>query len=330
MTHEGQILSNDEIEQLFTAARTGLDLPGSKPEPAKQRRARRVREIDFSRPSKFSPEAQRRFERAHQAFCRAASTQLGGELRSVIEFEVIDLDQLSWSAAVSRIPQPSIYALVEAEPLGTTILLGIELPLMIRMIDKLLGGTGETKGTRSELTEIEAAIARRIFRTIVQPLSVVWEELLGLTLRVREIELKLTNVNLAPPSEPSLTMTVEVTTDGSSATMSLTIPYRSIEAAMEKVVSAGFGASAPDPKMRQKVQVAVSGASIDLRVEAAAVTLLLDDVLAMKPGDIVKLDTDAAAGVTVFAGTVPVHRARPGRSGSKRAIEIVDRARSIA
>lgn len=327
MSHDGQILSTEEIEQLFTAARTGVDMPGTKPEPAKARRARRVREVDFSRPSKFSPEAQRRFERAHQAFCRSASTQLGAELRSVIEFEVIDLDQLSWSAAIARVPQPSLYGLIEVEPLGTTIMVGIELPLVTRMIDRLLGGSGEQKGNRSELTEIEAAIARRLFRTIVSPLSVVWEELLGLTLSLREVELKLQNINLAPPSEPTLTMTLEATSDGSSETMSMTIPYRAIEAAMDRLSSATYGEGSIDPAMRERVQIAVSGAEIDLRIEAAAVTLLLDDVLAMKPGDIIKLDADATTGVTVYAGNVPVHHARPGRSGNRRAVEIVDRVR---
>jgi flagellar motor switch protein FliM len=281
-----------------------------------------VREVDFSRPSKFSPEAQRRFERAHQGFCRSASTQVGAELRSVIEFEVIDIDQLSWSAAVARVPQPSLYGLVETEPLGTTIMLGIELPLVLRMVDRLLGGAGDVKATRTEMTEIELAIARRLFRAIVAPLSVVWEELLGLTLNLREVELKLANINLAPPSEPTLTMTIEATSEGSSETMSMTIPYRSIEAAVDKLSSSSYGEGAIDQGVRDKVRVAVSAAEIDLRVEAAAVTLLLDDVLAMKPGDIVRLGTDANAGVTVFAGSVPVHRARPGRSGAKRAVEI--------
>jgi flagellar motor switch protein FliM len=192
----------------------------------------------------------------------------------------------------------------------------------LRRVDRLLGGAGDVKATRTEMTEIELAIARRLFRAIVAPLSVVWEELLGLTLNLREVELKLANINLAPPSEPTLTMTIEATSEGSSETMSMTIPYRSIEAAVDKLSSSSYGEGAIDQGVRDKVRVAVSAAEIDLRVEAAAVTLLLDDVLAMKPGDIVRLGTDANAGVTVFAGSVPVHRARPGRSGAKRAVEI--------
>jgi len=323
---DGQTLSPDEIEQMFDAARTGADLPTSKPDPAKGRRARRVREVDFSRPSKFSSEAQRRFERAHQAFCRAASTQLGAELRSGVELEVIDLDQLSWSAALARVPSPSLYALVEVEPVGTTILIGIELSLVLRMVDRMLGGNGESSGERTELTEIETAIARRIFRTLITPLSIVWEELLGLSLRLRDIEAKLVNINLAPASEPTLTMTIEATYEGASSTLSMTIPYRAIESAIDRLSSSTYGDGVVDPAVRQRVEIAVSAAEIDLRVEAAAVSLLLDEVLAIKVGDIIKLDTDAAAGVTVYAGSVPVHHARPGRSGAKRAVEILGAA----
>ena len=321
---DAPVLSGDRVEQPLDSARPGGDIVSGRTE-SKSRRARRVREIDFSRPSKFSPETQRRFERAHQTFCRAASTQLGAELRSVVELEVIDLDQLSFGAAVARIPQPSLYGLIETEPLGTTILLAIELPLVLRMIDRLFGGTGEIKAPRTELTEIEMAIARRLFRTVVAPLSVVWEELLGLTLHLREVEVKLANVNLAPSSEPTLTITIEATSGGSSETFAMAIPFRAIEAAEERLSASNYGEGMVDPQMRERVQHAVSAAEIDLRVEAAAVTLPLDDVLAFRPGDIVNLGVDATVGVIVYAGSVPVHRARPGRSGAKRAVEILDR-----
>jgi flagellar motor switch protein FliM len=49
----------------------------------------------------------------------------------------------------------------------------------------------------------------------------------------------------------------------------------------------------------------------------------IDQVLALKPGDLVRLDRQADAGVTVFADAVPVHRARPGRSRSRRAVQIL-------
>ena len=50
-------------------------------------------------------------------------------------------------------------------------------------------------------------------------------------------------------------------------------------------------------------------------------------MLALQPGDVLPLDAPADAGVTLFADKVPVHRAKPGRSGSRRAVQVTDRVR---
>ena len=63
--------------------------------------------------------------------------------------------------------------------------------------------------------------------------------------------------------------------------------------------------------------------SVDLRAEVGDTHLALDDVLALRPGDIVKLDAMAGDDAAVYADAVPVHRARAGRSGTRRAVQIL-------
>jgi flagellar motor switch protein FliM len=50
-------------------------------------------------------------------------------------------------------------------------------------------------------------------------------------------------------------------------------------------------------------------------------------VLALQPGDVLRLDARADEGVTLYAGAVPVpvRRAAPGRSGGRRAVQITER-----
>src|SRR3954463_14523085 len=81
-----------------------------------KRRARRLREIDFSRPTKFTQEQLRPIERAHEGFCRTTAMRLGGETRTEMELEVVDLAQLTWMAALSELPASSIYGIVKLEP----------------------------------------------------------------------------------------------------------------------------------------------------------------------------------------------------------------------
>jgi flagellar motor switch protein FliM len=57
----------------------------------------------------------------------------------------------------------------------------------------------------------------------------------------------------------------------------------------------------------------------------AAIDMSVEDVLALRPGDVVHLGAPAAAGVLLYADAVPVQRARPGRSGRRRAVEVLER-----
>lgn len=290
--------------------------------PGRERRRRRVREIDFSRPTKFTQEQQRRLERAHDNFCRLAATRLSAELRMAVDLQVLGLDQLTWSGAIADIPEPSISAVVELDPLETRVLLSLEMALVARLIDRLLGGEGQARPRPQGLTEIEIALARRLYTVLLDQLSVTWEEVAGQRMSMLELETKAANVHLAPPSEPTLRLTIEVKIERFSSTLSLTVPYRAIEPVAAKLAGGQFGDQGHDPRWQELMRSTVANVGVDVRAEAARVELTLDDVLALEPGSVVGLGPASAA--TLYVGAVPLYRVRPGRNGARRAVEIVE------
>jgi flagellar motor switch protein FliM len=62
---------------------------------------------------------------------------------------------------------------------------------------------------------------------------------------------------------------------------------------------------------------------VDLRAEVGETHLALDDVLRCGPATSVKFDAMAGDDTGRYADGVPVHRARAGRSGARRAIQIL-------
>ena len=70
--------------------------PRSRTAPQAARAARARHRLLAARASSRSDQ-QRRLERAHEAFCRTASTQLSAELLTRVEMEVLGVDQLTWS-----------------------------------------------------------------------------------------------------------------------------------------------------------------------------------------------------------------------------------------
>ena len=316
------VLSNEQVAALVEAAKQGQT---GTPEPAQKRRARRVRDIDFSRPSKFAQDQQRRLERAHESFCRTSGQFLSTELLTPIELEVLSLDQLTWSTAIGQIPQPSICATIECRPLGTQVLMTAELALMLRLAERLLGGTSATLVKPRELTEIEVALVRRVFDTLLEQLSATWSELAGITTHLLAVESQIANINLAPPSEPTLMLTIEVKFDGSSSTMALVLPHRSVEPALEHLSGSQFGEVRIDAGAKAAVRTGVAAVEVELRAEVASRQMPVEEMLALKPGDVLRFRVPAASGVTLFAGQVPAHRAQPGRNGNWRAVQVAGR-----
>jgi flagellar motor switch protein FliM len=317
------ILSNDQIAALVEAAKYGQV---DEPEPVQKRRSRRVRDIDFTRPSKFAQDQQRRLERAHESFCRTAGQRLSTELLTPIELEVLSLDQLTWSVAMGQIAQPSICATVECRPLGTQIVMSAELGLMLRLAERLMGGTSGTVVKPRELTEIEVALVRRVFSTLLEPLAATWSELAGITTHLLGIESQVANINLAPPSEPTLMLTLESRIDGSSSTMSLVLPHRSIESVLEHLSGSQFGEVAVDPEAQAAVRTGLAAVQVEIRAEVASRHMAVDEMLALKAGDVLRFRVPATRGVTLCAGHVPAHRAQPGRNGNWRAVQVTGRA----
>lgn len=315
------VLSNDQVEALIEAARHG-QAPSSAAVVPLRRRARRVREVDFSRPSKFAPDQQRRIERAHEGFCRHASTHLTTELLTPFDLEVLGVDQLTWATATAQLPQPSVSAVVGIDPLDTRMLLSVELPLLLRLIDRLMGGTGAGMVRPRDLTDIERALVRRLLETMLAQLTVTWDEMVGASLRVLDMQTVLANVNIVPPSEPSLVLTIEAKVAGSSSTISLILPHRSIEPAIDRLSGNQYGEAAVDPVAAGAVRAGVSQVEVVLRAEVCARHLPVSEVLALRPGDVLRFPGARAGSVRLCAGAVPAHTARPGRSGNLRAVQV--------
>jgi flagellar motor switch protein FliM len=318
----GEVLSNDQVAALVAAAQEG-NLP-SRPEP-RQRRSRRVRTVDFTRPTKFSKDQQRRLELAHDTFCQTASTRLSAELRVPMRLEVIDVGQLTYTNALAEVPEPSITAIVALQPHGTKLLLSVELPLILSIVERVLGGPVGRRVPGRKLSDIDRALAAHVFEQLLDQLSVAWTDLAESTLELVDLELQPETIQVAPLSEPTLCLSMEARLDRDSSTMTLLIPYRAVEPVADQLGVDGYDEQDEDPDATERMHSALGGVNVQLRAEVAAVPLAAEEVLGLRPGDVVRFGRRAEHGVTVFADETPVYRAQPGRHGNRRAVQVVER-----
>jgi flagellar motor switch protein FliM len=317
----GQVLSADAIAALVEAAKDGRLPDESQPAPRK----RRMRPVDFTRPSKYNAEQERRLKRAMEAFCRTASSRLSAELRVPLELEMIDTSQLTWRDAHTQVPDGSIAAVAEVSPTGTRLLLASETPLVLGAIELLLGGARGSGIAERRLTEIDWALARHFFDRVIAQMSLIWQDMASVELKLDQLDLHMETAQMFSVSEPTLSITMEARLDGGSSTLALLLPWVSVAQIVETFASQDDGVANRDAGEARSVRRAVGRVDMTVRAEVASRDMPIEEVLALKPGDILRLDAPADAGITLFADKVPVHRAKPGRAGSRRAAQVVER-----
>src|SRR3712207_1258487 len=182
-------LDAERIAALFEAAGSSPSAARRTPEAdgAAGRRPRGLRTVDFSRPTKFTTDQERRLTRAIEAFCRTGSTRLAAE-RVPLELELLDCSQHTWTNASAQVPAGSVVAALELQQLGTRIVLSAEHALLLAGLESLMGGAAERAPRERKLTDIDLVLVRRIFEGLTDALSGVFADNTGVTLGLKGID----------------------------------------------------------------------------------------------------------------------------------------------
>ncbi len=313
------VLSTDEIAALVEAAKQG-QLPEHS--DGQGRRAPRVRTVDFSRPTKFTSDHQRRIARAMETFCQTAVTRLSTELRWPVELEAINTMQVTWSAAQAQLPPGSLSAAIEVKPLGTRMLLTVETSFALLGLECLLGGSADRPPPARRFSEIDWMLTRRLLDSLVHQLSLVFEDLAGVSLSTGEVEVHQEGNPVASVSEPTYVIVLEARINRHSSAIELLIPWIAIEPVAQRIAGRERRRPDEDPDDAPAVERALAQAPLTLRAEVASAEMSVADILALGPGSVVNFGTPASDGVSLFAEHVKLARAEPGANGRRRAIQI--------
>jgi flagellar motor switch protein FliM len=315
-------LSSAEIDALFEQANRGK-APDEPAAEASGRRTRWLRTVDFSRPSKFGTDHQRHLRRVVELFCSSAATRMSGEHRIHMALEVIDVGQFTFANAIESVPEGSVGAVVEVAETETKMLMSAERSLVLEIVERLVGGTGDDVVERP-LTAIEKVLARRFFGALTECLSTTWHDVCSASLELGSVDPLGEGPSIVPASEPTLVITVEARMERRSTTLALLVPYETIAPVADAFSTRSEAAGvASDPRAAAAVREGLRSVDVVLRAEVGDAAMSLDQVLGLRPGDVVKLDGQPDSEVTVYADGTPVHHARAGRSGTRRAVQII-------
>jgi flagellar motor switch protein FliM len=287
------VLDQSEVDALLSAVDTG---EGSRSDPMvfSQARGRQqeVRAYDFKRPERVSKDQMRSLEAIHEGFARNFGASLSGFLRTIVEVRVATIEQLTYSEFIHSLPNPTCFNLLNAAPLQGQLCLEISPLIIYPIIDRLLGGSNaELFIPQRPLTAIEWRLVKRITDRAVTTLNEVWSSLVPVQFELAETESNPHLVQIVAPNEVVVVIGCELKMGTRAGTMTLCLPFNVIEPVMGKLATQSWLAyqrKAASEQQREQISTHLKGAVVNLRAFLAQTTITVNDLLRLRPGDIIQ------------------------------------------
>lgn len=326
-----EVLSQDEIDQLLTAISAGEVDTQEIHQPTDQRK---IKIYDFKRPDKFSKDQIRTVSIMHETFARLTTTSLSAQLRSLVAVHVASVDQLTYEEFIRSIPNPTTLAVIDMDPLKGSAILEIDPAITFSIIDRLFGGQGEGAKFSRELTDIEQSVMEGIIVRVLGNLRESWSTVIDLRPRLGGIETNPQFAQIVPPSEMVVLVTLETKVGDVEGMMNLCIPYLTIEPIISKLSAQYWYSSVRRGTTTENLNILrerLENIGVTIKAEIGGMQLAVRDVIALRAGDIIRLDnTRVNDPMVLMIGDRKKFLCRPGVIGNKLAVQVSKKLEEIA
>ena len=315
------VLSQNEIDSLLAALSTGeLDVDEIKENSEKQ-----VKEYDFARPSKFSKEHLRTLEIIFEHYGRLLSTNLPVYLRKNVQVEVMNSEAVTYSEFSNALSNPVLLGIVNFAPLQGNIIIEMASSLGYAMVDRMLGGIGETIEKVRDFSEIELLIIERILVVCVNLLREPWENVVDIQPRLERIETNSQYAQIISPSEMIAIITINLKIGDVEGLMNICLPYLTLEDVIDKLNTKYWYSNMQaqdDTNYAQAIESLIQRAQIPVKAVLGNSTISVNDFAMLQQGDIIRLNRKVDEELDIYVGNIRKFTALPGTTKENYAVRV--------
>ena len=295
-----RILSQEEIDALL-AATTGQG-------PSEDARPSLVNDgitaYNFRRPDRVSKEQLRSLHFLHDRFAKNLSTSLSAFLRAMTNVSILSVEQFTYSEFLMSLPDPTAFYSIAMPPLDGVGALEVNPAVAFSMVDRMLGGTGDSPAPNRALTEIEQNVMDSVVKLVLEHLTETWRAITDVRFRIQGRETRPQMLQVTGPNEGVILLAFDIVVGEGRGMLSISIPAAAIET-MEEKVAEGWNRTKRQPSAAEAARLQANLGRVPLRVKTLLETRMsAREVLALQAGDIVTLGHSAASPVEVHVGGV--------------------------
>ena len=289
-------------------------------------RADGPRPYDFNRPHSISRIFANNLQAVAEGFAKTAGIDFTSLVRVSVQFEYRGLRQCTYAEYLEELPNPTSAALVTLEPLKGQSILHLDLGLCFVLMQKLLGGALDAQSTVREFTEIE----RGINAGLVERFLEILRRSMAKFTEVRPGFVRLENnpgyLGGLAEGESLIILRFNVQVGAAEGPCHLAFPLNAFGPVREVFDPREAVEMRTEDELREdrrRILSTVQGTASEMIVELGTVDASLEEILALKEGQILRLPQAVDAPLRVRIEGQESWLGEAGRIGPNRAVRLV-------
>lgn len=327
-----KILSQGEVDALlnsvaapdiFGQSKSDSEATDSPPRGPAVSGTRRTTSYNFRRPDRVPKSMLRSLQLLHDKFCSNLSSSLSAYLRAITEVSLISVEQTSYNEFLLSLSDPTCFNAISIKPLTGMAALEIGLDLVFPLIDRLLGGAGHIPKISRNITEIEKTLIQGVIKVVTANLIEAWRPVSSIEFSLHASETLPQLLQIASASEIVILIVFELKIGEVRGNMHLCIPFAALES-----ISANFEQNISIHRKRDQagdfrnVVNVLYRTPVPVSAELTGTALSIKDLLSLKEGDVVKLDSKLSDRIGVHVAGIPQFEGQPLLVNSRKAAKI--------
>ena len=268
----------------------------------------------------------------YEKFMRSFRVSLSSALRKIAALNHASTDFLKFGEFINTLPMPTCMSVLRFNALRGSALIVIESKLAYALVDSFFGGDDRpyTKIEGKDFTPIELSIVRKVVELAIEDLEQAWISVERIDASFVRTEVNPQFVGIVPPTDVVIASTFDVELENANGTITLVIPYATIEPIKQKLQS-GFQVESDqtDQKLWSGIiQQQLLDTDVDVQVDLGYTEITLQELMGLKPGDVITLGQDANGEFDVQIEGVNKFKAYHGINHGSVAVQVTRKINS--
>ncbi len=322
-----EILSQEEIDALLSNIdQNDVKIKEETIENEQELKSKKASLYDFKRPDKVSKEQIRAIKNLHDKFARNFSSKLSAFLRSIVEMEVISVDQMTYAEFVLSLSSNVSFNVVSLSPLDGSGVFSLEPEIGFSFVDRLLGGAGEVLNIDRSFTDIEQSILLDVVTQAMNELRNAWNPIMNISFDIIEQESSPNVVQIVAPSELVVLVVFEVKLGEVSGIINWCLPVIVIEPILSKIGTHDILSRTKkmaEDRTEDIVRV-LKNVFVRMDFSLGKKKISVQEFLNLKEGDILILNSKISKKLTCKVNDVNKFTFKLGKKGNNKAVKLCD------